>query len=204
MARGAPRNRPPATRAWTPALNRNHWIDHESSDSNVKLVSRVGSTSCVGPRVPMTTGARLAATGMFWLSAVTVHANYLMDVLGPLAVLSIGLGMAFVSTSVTAISGVQPHESGLASALLNVGRQLGGSLGIAIMGTIATTVTRNQLATGAFSHAAVNRALTAGFSSAFEIAAAIAIAGFLIALVAVRHRQSPAAAAPTIEAEVAA
>src|SRR5438094_4913947 len=46
MARRAPRNRPPATRAWTPALNRNHWIDHESSDRNVKLVSRVGSTSC--------------------------------------------------------------------------------------------------------------------------------------------------------------
>jgi len=204
MARGAPRNRPPATRAWTPALNRNHWIDHESSDSNVKLVSRVGSTSCVGPRVPMTTGALLAATGMFWLSAVTVHANYFADVLGPLVVLAIGLGMAFVSTSVTAISGVQPNESGLASALLSVGRQLGGSLGIAIMGNIATTVTRNQLATGPFTHAAVNRALTTGFSAAFEIAGLIALAGFVTALVAVRHRQSPAIAGPSVEVEVAA
>src|SRR5256886_8182313 len=203
MARGAPRNRPPATRAWTPALNRNHWIDHESSDSNVKLVSRVGSTSCVGPRVPMTTGALLAATGMFWLSAVTVHANYFADVLGPLVVLAIGLGMAFVATGITAISEVAPNESGLASALLNVGRQLGGSLGIAIMGTIATTVTRNQLATGAHTHAAVNGALTAGFSSAFEIAGTIAIAGFLIALVAVRRVESPAAAAPSYELESA-
>ena len=96
------------------------------------LTSRV--IGRVGPRVPMTTGALLAATGMFWLSAVTVHANYFADVLGPLVVLAIGLGMAFVSTSVTAISGVQPNESGLASALLSVGRQLGGSLGIAIMG----------------------------------------------------------------------
>ena len=158
----------------------------------------------VGPRVPMTAGAPLAATGMFWLSAVTVHANYFADVLGPLVVLAIGLGMAFVSTSVIAISGVQPNESGLASALLNVGRQLGGSLGIAIMGTIATTVTRNQLATGPFTHAAVNRALTAGFSSAFEIAGVIAIAGFVIALVAVRHHQSPAVAAPNVEVELAA
>src|SRR5437879_10193203 len=152
----------------------------------------------------MTTGALLAATGMFWLSAVTRHANYFADVLGPLVVLAIGLGMAFVSTSVTAISGVQPRESGLASALLNVGRQLGGSLGIAIMGTIAATVTKNQLATGPFTHAAVNRALTAGFSSAFEIAGAIAIAGFLIALVAVRHRQIPASADPTVDIDVAA
>ncbi len=158
----------------------------------------------LGPRVPMTTGALLAATGLFWLSAVTVHANYLTDVLGPLVVLAIGLGMAFVSTSATAISGVQPNESGLASALLNVGRQLGGSLGIAIMGTIATTVTRNQLAATRFSHAALNGALTAGFSSAFEVAGVIALAGFVTALVAVRHRQAPAAVAPLVEADVAA
>jgi len=158
----------------------------------------------LGPRVPMTTGALLAAIGMFWLSAVTAHASYVPDILGPLVVLAVGLGMAFVSTGIIAISGIQSNESGLASALLNVGRQLGGSLGIAIMGTIATTVTRNQLATTPFTHAAVNRALTAGFSSAFAIAGLIALAGFVIALVAVRHRQAPAAAAPSIEAEIAA
>jgi EmrB/QacA subfamily drug resistance transporter len=158
----------------------------------------------VGPRMPMTAGALLAAIGMFWLSAVTVHASYVSDVLGPLVVLAIGLGMSFVSTGVTAISGVQANETGLASALLNVGRQLGGSLGIAVMGTIATTVTRGQLEAAPFTHAAVNRALTAGFSSAFEVAGVIAIAGFLTALVAVRHRPSQAAAAPIAEVEVAA
>ena len=130
----------------------------------------------------------MAAIGMFWLSAVTVRTNYLTDVLGPLVVLAIGLGMAFVSTSSTAISNVNAAESGLASALLNVGRQLGGSLGIAIMGTVAATVSRAQLATGPVTHVAVNKALTAGFSSAFEIAGVIAIAGFVAALVAVRHR----------------
>ena len=158
----------------------------------------------VGPRVPMTTGALLAATGMFWLSAVTVNANYFTDVLGPLVVLSIGLGMAFVSTSVTAIAGVEPNESGLASALLNVGRQLGGSLGIAIMGTIAANVARTQLAAGPVSHAALDRALTAGFSSAFQVAGAIAIAGFVTALLAVRHRRSEPATAAVAEVEAAA
>jgi hypothetical protein len=79
-----------------------------------------------------------------------------------------------------------------------------GSLGIAVMGTIATTVTRNQLATGLFTQAAVNRALTAGFSSAFEIAGLIALAGFVTALVAVRHRQSLATVAPSVEVELAA
>jgi len=165
------------------------------------LTSRV--IGRVGPRVPMTTGALLAAAGMFWLSAVTVQSNYFAGVLGPLVVLAVGLGMAFVSTSVVAISGVQPGESGLASALLNVGRQLGGSLGIAIMGTIATTVTRDQLASGPITQSAVNSALTAGFSAAFEIAGVIAIAGFVTALIAVRHRQS-AAAGQSIELDQAA
>ncbi|HXD82484.1 MAG TPA: MFS transporter [Candidatus Acidoferrum sp.] len=146
----------------------------------------------VGPRVPMTTGALLAAVGMFWLSAVTVHATYFADVFGPLVVLAIGLGMGFVSTSATAIAGVNPAESGLASALLNVGRQLGGSLGIAIMGTVAASVSRNQLATGRITHAALNSALTAGFSSAFEVAGLFAILGFAAALLAVRHHSAPA------------
>jgi MFS family permease len=146
----------------------------------------------VGPRIPMTTGAMMAAIGMFWLSNVTVHTAYFADVFGPLVVLAIGLGMAFVSTSATAISAVNPSESGLASALLNVGRQLGGSLGIAIMGTVAATVSRNQLSLGRPTHAAINSALTAGFSSAFEVAGLFAIFGFVAVLVAVRHRPAPA------------
>jgi hypothetical protein len=103
---------------------------------------------------------------------------------------------------VVVLTGVKPNESGLASALLNVGRQLGGSLGIAIMGTIAATVTRDQLATGPLTHAAVSSALTAGFTSAFEVAGLLAIAGFVAALVAVRHRPEPAVT--SVEVDVAA
>jgi hypothetical protein len=88
---------------------------------------------------------------------------------------------------VVVLTGVKRDESGLASALLNVGRQLGGSLGIAIMGTIAASVTRDQLSTGPLTHAAVSSALTAGFTSAFAVAGVFAIAGFVAALVAVRH-----------------
>ena len=140
----------------------------------------------IGPRAPMTLGALLAAVGLFWLSGVTVHAGYASHVLGPLVVLAIGLGMVFVSTSVVAISGVTPGESGLASALLNVGRQLGGSLGIAVLGTVAATVTTTQLATGPLTRAALSTAVTTGYAAAFAIASGIAFAGFLVALVSVR------------------
>ncbi len=154
----------------------------------------------IGPRLPMTIGPLLLAIGLFWLSGVTVQAGYLSHVLGPLLALSVGLGMVFVSTSVVAISGVTPSESGLASALLNVGRQLGGSLGIAVLGTVAATVTKNQLASGV-TRAAVNHAITAGYSTAFQIAAVIAFAGFLVALAAIRGRRT--ASAPEAEGAAA-
>jgi len=75
-------------------------------------------------------------------------------------------------------------------ALLNVGRQPGGSLGIAIMGTVAATIAKDQLAPAAFSPGAVNQAPTAGYSAAFVAAGLITIAGLVTVLVAVRpHRE---------------
>jgi EmrB/QacA subfamily drug resistance transporter/deazaflavin-dependent oxidoreductase (nitroreductase family) len=155
-----------------------------------------------GPRVPMTAGSLMAAIGLFWLSAVTDHAQYAVSVLGPLVVLAVGLGQVFVSTSFVAISGVKPSESGLASAVLNVGRQLGGSIGIAVMGTIAASVSKDQLAGLRLTHAAVNHALTAGFSAGFQLGGLIALAGFVAAIVAVRRRK-PAIVLEEAEAKAA-
>jgi hypothetical protein len=73
--------------------------------------------------------------------------------------------------------------------LLNVGRQLGGSLGIAVLGTVAATVTTNQLGNGPLTHAGLSNAVTAGYATAFEVASAIAFAGFLVALATVRGRR---------------
>jgi len=100
----------------------------------------------IGPRPLMSLGALVGAVGLFGLSRVTDHSGYASGVLGPVLALSFGLGLIFVSTTIVAVAGVSPRESGLSSTLLNVGQQLGGSLGIAVLGTIAATVTRNQLA----------------------------------------------------------
>jgi len=154
----------------------------------------------IGPRLPMTIGALLAALGLFWLSGITEHANYVSAVLGPLLALSIGLGPIFVSTSIVAISGVRPSETGLASALLNVGRQLGGSMGIAVMGAIAATVTNDQLTTGQLTHAVLNRAITAGYSAAFVVAGLVAIAGLVTAVAAVRSQPKHTAADVAVDA----
>ena len=156
-----------------------------------------------GPRVPMTVGSLMAAIGLFWLSSITDHAAYPVSILGPLVVLAVGLGQVFVSTGFVTISGVESSESGIASAVLNVGRQLGGSIGIAVMGTIATGVARDQLAGVRVTHALVNHALTGGFSAGFQLGGFIALAGFVAAATAVRRRRAMPVVEPAAEAQAA-
>jgi EmrB/QacA subfamily drug resistance transporter len=141
-----------------------------------------------GPRPPMAAGSLLAAIGLFWLARIGPHPAYLTTVLGPLVLLAAGLGQVFVTTSSVAIAEIAPADAGLASALLNVGRQLGGSLGVAGMATLAANVTRHRLA-GSFplTHAALASALTSGFAAAFQLGGFIALAGFLATLTLVRQ-----------------
>ncbi len=98
----------------------------------------------IGPRMPITLGALIVAGGLFWLSRISDQVSYVPNILGPLAILSVGLGLIFFSTTVVAVSGAARHESGLAAAVLNVSQQLGGSIGLAVLGTIAANVTKNQ------------------------------------------------------------
>ena len=140
----------------------------------------------VGPKLPMTVGALVVAGGMLWLSRIGGQVSYVPDILGPLAVLSVGLGLIFFPTTVVAISGAARHESGLASAVLNVSQQLGGSIGLAVLGTVAANVTSDHLAGARPTHTLINSALTAGFTTAFELGVPIALAGFLLALLVIR------------------
>jgi EmrB/QacA subfamily drug resistance transporter len=147
----------------------------------------------IGPRLPITAGALLVAGGLAWLARLTDQAAYVSDILPGLIVLSVGLGLIFFPTTVVAVSGAARHESGLASAVLNVSQQLGGSIGLAVLGTIAAGVTRDQLVNVRPTHAAIGQALTAGFTTAFEIGVFVALAGFVLAMLVIRvRRQQPA------------
>jgi len=99
-----------------------------------------------------------------------------------------------------AISGAARHESGLASAVLNVSQQLGGSIGLAVLGTVASNVTSDHLAGARPTHALISSALTAGFTTAFEVGVPIALAGFLLALVVIRVQRPTKAPAALAEA----
>jgi EmrB/QacA subfamily drug resistance transporter len=159
-----------------------------------RLVGRIGA------RLPITVGALVVAAGMAWLSRIPDHATYVPDILPALVALSIGLGLIFFPTTVVAVSGASRTESGLASAVLNVSQQLGGSIGLAVLGTIAANVTKDQLANVRPTHALIGQALTAGFTTAFEIGVVIALAGFVLALLVIRVRAPKQPAASLAEA----
>ena len=152
----------------------------------------------IGPRLPIALGALAIAGGLLWLSRIADHATYFADIFGPLAILSVGFGLIFLPTTLMAVSGAARHESGLASAVLNVSQQLGGSIGLAVLGTVAANVTRYQLIDIRPTREAIRHAITAGFATGFEIGALIAVAGFLLAVLVIRARpQLPAAEALT-------
>ncbi|MBV8992402.1 MAG: MFS transporter [Pseudonocardiales bacterium] len=140
----------------------------------------------IGPRMPVALGALAVAVGLFWLSRISDQVSYVPDILGPLAVLSVGLGLIFLPTTVVAVSGAARYESGLAAAVLNVSQQVGGSIGLAVLGTVAADVTRNQLVNVRPTHSVVSHALTTGFTAAFEIGVPVALAGLLLALLVIR------------------
>ena len=103
--------------------------------------------------------------------------------------------MAFVPLTLTAVSGVRRDEQGLASALLNTGQQVGGSLGLAILVTVATAVTSGQ------HHVSKAVAITSGYQAAFRVGAGLAMLAFLIALFSLRagRGQSSEASEPVFE-----
>ncbi len=89
------------------------------------LVTRVGA------KVVMAIGMTLIAAGVIWATQVPVHGHYLSNLAGPMVVAGAGTAFAFIPVSIAALAGVQEHQAGLASGLLNTSQQLGGAIGIA-------------------------------------------------------------------------
>jgi EmrB/QacA subfamily drug resistance transporter len=151
-----------------------------SSAAAARLVQRTGA------RPLLLTGAAASAGGLYWLSRLTEHGTYAGGLLGPTLLAGAGFGLLFVSLSLVALARVSDADSGVASGLLNTGRQVGASIGLAVLGTVAWTVVANStraaaagahgaLGAGGHAAAAYQHALAAGFDRAFLVAAGIAV-----------------------------
>jgi EmrB/QacA subfamily drug resistance transporter len=133
-----------------------------------------------GVRPLLLTGTVLAAGGFAWLSAITADSSYWTHVFGPGCLIALALGLLFTPLAAAATAGVAFTDAGLASGVLNTSRQIGGSLGLAVLATIATDRAHAALAA---SHGSVPVALNAGYSRAFVVAAGLSIAAALAAFI---------------------
>ena len=150
-------------------------------------------------------------------SWLTEHSGYASHLLGPQLVSSFGLGLVFVPLALVALHNVAEQDSGVASSLLNAAQQVGGAIGLALLGTVAWTAVadsvRTQVAHAAAAAAKAGRplpkpgipppasiydhALAVGFSRAFLVAAGIALLALLIGIVTIRvSRRELAGAVP--------
>jgi EmrB/QacA subfamily drug resistance transporter len=145
-----------------------------------------GLVTRFGFKPVLVSGLIITAIGLVWFGQVSPDGSYVGDVLFPSLLAAIGLGLAFVSMTVAAVSGVEPHEAGLASGLINTSQQIGGALGLAILATVANSRIDDLAASGT----PQNVALTEGFQSAFMVGAGIAIVGAILAMVLVSGKAS--------------
>jgi len=100
----------------------------------------------LAPRMLLVPGMLLSAGGMLWLTQLKVGGGYGTEVLPAEILLGIGFGLTFMPVFATATMGVDPRDSGITSATLNTMQQVGGSIGTALLNSIATTATAGYLA----------------------------------------------------------
>ena len=175
----------------------------------IVVAAQVASTliARLDPRWIAGAGTLLAAGGMFGFSQLEVDSTYLTHVLPYILLLSFGMGLIFVPLTLTAVSGVAAEDSGVGSAVLNTVQQIGGAIGLALLGTVSTTAIKDkftELAPGIAKAAqsgsspdqvkqlqaqAAGIATTHGFTLAFMVSAFLFLGAAVVTLVglSVKH-----------------
>jgi EmrB/QacA subfamily drug resistance transporter len=151
-----------------------------------------------GARPLVSAGMLLGAVAMVMFTGVGVDSAYVADILPGLLVMGLGLGLVFAPAMSTATLGVEPGDAGVASALVNTGQQIGGSIGTALLSTLAASAA-SGFATGRQPSAELAQAAAVhGYTTAFLWSAAIFAVGALISWTLLSR------GAPEVDAEASA
>ena len=146
-----------------------------------KLVPRLGV------HVVPVIGLALATAGMLVLTQVPVHGRYVSDVFPGLLPLGLGMGLTFVPVTLAGTSEVGADDAGLASGLLNTAQQVGGSIGLAVLSTLAVSRTTSLLH-GPLTVSSDPAARVSGFHVAFVAAAVLLVAAWALTALQLRAR----------------
>jgi MFS family permease len=135
----------------------------------------------VGVRPLLFTGSAIATLGFFWVSLIKTHSTYWGAIFTPSVLCAFALGLLFAPLATAATAGVDRADAGLASGVLNTSRQVGGSLALAILGTVAAD------RTASFVDPQSMAALVSGYQRAFQVSAVIAALAFALSIVVPRR-----------------
>ena len=135
-----------------------------------------------GPRTMLLIGLTLVTAGLALFARAPLQARYAYDVLPSMVLLGVGGGLSFPAVMTLGMSGATASDSGLVSGLINTTAQVGGSLGLAVLATLATSRTDQLLAAGE----STTSALLAGYHLAFGIGAGFLAAAMLVAAIVLR------------------
>jgi predicted MFS family arabinose efflux permease len=164
----------------------------------------------IGPRPLLIAGSAVAAGGMFWASRLTEHSTFAGGLLGPELLVGAGLGPLFVLIFLVGLIKVNNNDTGVASGLVNVGEQVGGAIGLAIVGTVAwsavASTRRSATAAAAAAQAGAHpsaaqtaalkaHALATGFSQGYLVSAGVLVLSLVIALFMMRVSRADLAGA---------
>ena len=141
---------------------------------SAKLVARFGL------RLPLSTGLLMAAAGLALFARAPVEGNFVLDVLPGMILLGIGAGVAFNPVLLAAMGDVTPSESGLASGIVNTSFMMGGSLGLAVLASLAAARTDDLLDAGAAHALALNDGYRLAFAGGALFALGAALLGALL------------------------
>lgn len=127
----------------------------------------------VGPKALVVTGSLLIAGGMWWMSQISATTSYVPGILGPMIIMGVGGGMAFAPLNVLIMATVPPADAGAAGGVLQTMQQIGSTLGLAILVTIAGSASRGTTGT---------EAVVTSATSAFAASSVIVLLTVVVAL----------------------
>lgn len=134
----------------------------------------------VGPKIVVSGGFLVAALGMAWLTQISLDSGYVTHILPALILMGLGLGGAMSTAFQGATAGVHHEDAGVASAMINTSQQVGGSIGTALLSTIAASAATDYLSSHTPGPLAVAQAQIESYTTSFWWATAIFVAGAVI------------------------
>lgn len=145
------------------------------------LVTKIGVKTC------LVIGMVCLGLSMLYLTRIEATSHYWGALFPGFVVMGVGLGFSFVPVSIAALTGITPQEAGLASGLINTSQQIGGALGVAILVSVANTITGAVDLRKITPETAVK--LTDGYSGALFVAAGFALIGLITVFAMLRGRE---------------